>query len=115
MDRTQIIILITLVIVAIGALPVSRKSRSKSPIYGGTPAEFFHFLGSAAYVGVLPAGLLGTLFVGFLRLGLPLALTYLGIAVACLFIYAFFERNARKGITVEDRGWTAEDARSSGL
>lgn len=115
MDRSQIIIIVSLALGIIFCIPAARSSVKKDKIYGGTLAEIFHFIGVAAYLAVLPAALLGTFLVGPLKLGIPLALTYLGIALVALLLYAVFERPARAQLALEDRGWTEQDARSSGL
>jgi hypothetical protein len=115
MDRTQIIILTTLVIALVFSSRAAKASISKEKIYGGTIAKFFHYIGVVAYLGVLPAALLGSLLVGPFKLGIPLALIYLLAALVALLLYAVGERKARAGIQIEDQGWTEQDARSSGL
>jgi hypothetical protein len=115
MDRSQIVILITLVIALLGSFPTARISKQKEKIYGGVLAEVFHHFAVAAYIGVLPAALLGSFLVDPLRFGIPLMLTCLAIALVFLFGYAVIEHSARLGVVIEDHGWTEDDARSSGL
>ncbi len=115
MDRSQIVILITLVIAIALSWRTVQASIRRDRIYGGQFAKIFHYIGVTAYLGVLPSALLGTIFVGPLRLGIPLALTYLLIALVALFLYAVGERGARASVVLDERGWTEQDARSSGL
>lgn len=115
MDRTQIVFVVILVLALAAAFPTVRLSKKRERIYGGLLAESFHFLGVVAYLAVLPAALLGSLLVGPLRFGIPLALSCLACALLFLAAYGAVERPARVGVTIEDRGWTEEDARSSGL
>lgn len=115
MDRTQVIVLITLTIAVIASFPTARTSKKRELIYGGLLAEALHHLGVIAYIAVLPAALLGALFVGPFRFGIPFALSCLALALLFFAGYAFIERPARAGIVIQDRGWTEEDARSSGL
>ncbi|MBZ0283315.1 MAG: hypothetical protein K8L97_21440 [Anaerolineae bacterium] len=115
MDRSQIIIIISLAIGIVFCVPTVRRSIKKDKIYGGVLAEAFHYIAVAAYLSVLPAALLGSFLVGPFKLGIPLAFTFLGIALVALFFYALIEHPARANLVVEDRGWTEQDARSSGL
>ncbi|MBI5669924.1 MAG: hypothetical protein HZC41_18170 [Chloroflexi bacterium] len=116
MDRTQITLLLILAIMVLGSLPLARSSNRRDAVRGGLGAQVFHFIGVLAYIGVLPAALLGSILVGPLRFGLPLALGLLAVSLLALFIYAIFERPARAHLKpAEDRGWTAEDALRSGL
>jgi hypothetical protein len=112
MTRTEIVYLIIAVTVLLLTVPTLRASIEKRKIYGGVLAQLFHALGVAFYVAVLPAGICGTALVGF-GFGLPLLLMFLALAFVALLIYAVFERPV---IPPEiNRGWTEEDARTSGL
>lgn len=116
MDRTLLALIIIMGFAGVLSLPTARSSIRRDPVRGGPLAHAFHFLGIVAYLGVLPAALVGSLLVGPLRLGIPLALGLLAISLLCLFAYAWFERPARRRITpAEDTGWTARDAQASGL
>lgn len=115
MDRSQIIILATLILALTFSWRTVHASVGREKIHGGGIARIFHYIGVTAYLGVVPSALLGTIFVGPLRLGIPLALTYLLIALIALFLYAVGERGARANLDLDDRGWTEQDARSSGL
>jgi hypothetical protein len=114
MTRTEIVYLIIVVAVLLLTVPTARASIRKRKIYGGTPSQLFHFLGVAFYIAVLPAGVCGTALVGF-GFGLPLLLIFLALAFVSLFIFAVFERPLIHNEPNVSRGWTEEDARSSGL
>jgi hypothetical protein len=95
--------------------PVVRRSTGKDKVYGGTVAQVFHFIAIAAYIGVVPSFLCGSILVGPGAFGLPLGFALLAITLASLIIYAIAERPIRATVVKEDRGWTEEDARTSGL
>lgn len=116
MDTTQLVLLITLACIAVFSVPTARASLKKDQVVGGSTAVVFHFIGVACYLGVLPGALLGTLLVGFWEVGLKLGLLFLGLSLLALLAYAAVELPARTRLKpAEDRGWTAEDALSSGL
>lgn len=114
MDKSAIVILIIIAIDVIGSFPAVNISRKKQKIYSGTLGKIFHHIAVAAYIGVAPAALLGTLIVG-VGFGVPFALTGLALTFVMLLLYALEERSARVGIDVDDHAWTQEDAKSSGL
>ncbi len=116
MDPTLLTLIITASIGIVFSFPVVRSSLRRDPVHGGILARGFHHLAVTAYLGLLPAALVGSVLVGPLRLGIPLALGLLAFTLLCLFIYAWFERPARARLQpAEDQGWTARDAQSSGL
>lgn len=116
MDRTQLTLLIVGTIMLLACVPLARRSNQLDKVHGGLLAQVFHFIAAAVYVGVLPAALLGSILVGPLALGIPLALGLLAVALVSLLLYAVFERPARRALKPqEERGWTAEDALKSGL
>ena len=84
-------------------------------MYSGTLGKVFHHIAVGAYIGVAPAALLGSIVVGPLKLGIPLALTGLALAFVMLLLYALEERSARMGLEVDDNTWTQEDAKKSRL
>jgi hypothetical protein len=113
MTRLQITLLIALAFVAVYARPSIRRSIKTSKIYGGLPAAIFHHIAVIAYLGVVPCVLVGAILMGptaiFLGLGL------VAITLVALLLHALLEYPARSQVKVEDRGWTKEDAESSGL
>jgi hypothetical protein len=115
MDRSLLALVIIVVSIAIFSVPVVRRSKSRGKVYGGGLAQTFHFIAIAAYVGVVPAFLCGSILAGPSNFGFPVGLSLLTIALAALLAYAIAERPARATLPKEDRGWTEEDARRSGL
>ena len=115
MDKSLVVILIIVAISVLGSFPAVKISRKKEKIYSGRLGQIFHHIGVAAYIGVAPAALLGTLVVGPLKLGIPLALTGLALAFVMLLLYALEERSARVGIDIDETAWTQEDAKKSRL
>lgn len=116
MDRSQFVILFTLAFAVIASFPAVRSSKRKDKIMGGIMAEVFHHIGVAAYLGLVPAALIGSILVGPFELGIPLAFLCLGLGIVSLVLYAIFEKPARAALPKsEDRGWTEQDARTSGL
>jgi ABC-type Co2+ transport system permease subunit len=115
MDRSLIALVIVILAIAVFSLPVVRRSQSREKIHGGGLAQVFHFVAIAAYVGVVPAFLCGSILAGTSGFGLPVGFTLLIVCAVSLLAYAVIERPARDASITEDRGWTEEDARSSGL
>ncbi len=115
MDKSTIVILIIVVLSVVGSFPAAKISAKKEKIYSGTLGKIFHHIAVGAYIGVAPAALLGSLVVGPLKLGIPLALTGLALAFVMLLLYSLEERSARIGVEVEDHSWTQEDAKKSRL
>jgi len=113
-DKSAIIILIVVAICVLGSFPAARISSTKEKIYSSTLGKVFHHIAAGAYMGVLPAGLLGSLIVG-INLGIPLALTCLALTFVMLLLYALEERSARVGVDIDDHAWTQDDAKKSRL
>ena len=114
MDRSTIVILIVVAICVLGSFPAARISSKKEKIYSSKLGKIFHQIAAGAYMGVPPAALLGSLFVG-INLGIPLALTLLALTFVMLLLYALEERSARVGMDINDHAWTQEDAKKSRL
>lgn len=100
----------------IGVL-AARSSARREQIYGGLLAQAFHYIGAGALAAVIPCVLTAIILGGGFRVAFPVALGFVLVSLAALVIFAIFEMPARKAhMTQEaDRGWTAEDARTSGL
>jgi len=113
--RLIIAVIVVVASIAIFTGPTVRRSSQKDKVYGGALAQAFHFIAIAAYIGVVPSFLCGSILVGAGAFGLPLGFSLLAIAFASLLIHAIAERPIRVTVVKEDRGWTEEDARSSGL
>lgn len=95
---------------------LARSAARRAPIYGGAAARALHLLAAVAMTGLLPGVLAGVV------LGIPFLTTFgiaMGLLAACfalLLAFAMLESPARPAPQpAEDRGWTAEDARRSGM
>ncbi len=115
MDKSAVVILVIVTISLLGSFPAAKISLKKEKAYSGTLGKLFHHIAVGAYLGVAPAALLGSIVVGPLKLGVPLALTGLALAFVMLLLYALEERSARMGLEVDDNTWTQEDAKKSRL
>lgn len=116
-------ILIGLVFGLVAGVFTARASERRDPIYGGAGARALHYL-TAAIFTASPIAVIGSLFamddVGFwARLGTAvlIALTFLVISHVIGVGFAALERPARERALAQqtERGWTEEDARTSGL
>lgn len=116
MDSLGLALLIGLVIGIPFGLYVSVVSNRHEKVNGSTPAKVFHALGAIVLCTALP-GVLIEVFsgAGFLN-AVVFGLGAFALAFLMLCGYAVFERPAlQKQSHEEDRGWTAEKAKSSGL
>jgi hypothetical protein len=113
--RLLVTLLIIIVFAVFASLPVSRASQKRDKIRGGSLAKIFHFLGVLSYLMVLPSALVGSIVLGPLAFGVPMAVSALLISIVCLLLYAVFELPSRANQSEEDQGWTEKDARTSGL
>lgn len=95
---------------------VARQSISTQKIQGGKVAEACHYAACAIMTGLVPS-ILVEVFV--FRLGaqsILIGVVALVVVFTCLIVYAALELPSRAIATQhEDHGWTAEDARTSGL
>lgn len=94
----------------------ARSSTHREKIYGGTPAKVVHMIACGMMVAAPAAALTGGIVgLGVLTL-LPMAFGLVFGSLGVLFIFAALEKPA---IPVKDAkqelGWTAEDARASGM
>ena len=96
---------------------LTRSSIRRSRVHGGIIAHVFHFVGAFSLVGVVPAIFAALVFGGGFRLAFPLGLTLLLVSMFSLVLFAIVERPALQAYqeTHEEKGWTEEDARASGL
>ena len=106
---------------------VARHSQNRQPIHGGIGAKALNFVASALLISLAPTMLTmifivhpDPLYIGDIRLPsilvlVLIALCLMGSALLMLLPYAVIESNTRPPVTEEDRGWTEQDARSSGL
>jgi hypothetical protein len=114
--RVRDAFLIALVISSFAGAYVALISHRAEKVRGGVLAHILHYFGAIGVVGTLPGGIAaiarGAGFLGILMV----AVSFVLISVVSLWLYAMVERPARAGLpTQEDRGWTEQDARTSGL
>lgn len=108
--------LISLVISLFAGGYVALISHRAEKVRGGILAHILHYLGAVGVVGAVPGGIAaiarGAGFLGIVMV----AVSFVLISVVSLWLYAMVEHPARAGLaTQEDRGWTEQDARTSGL
>lgn len=128
MDTVDVIAILALVVFGVVAgFFVSRHSQSRLPIHGGPGAKALNFAASALLISLAPTMLTmifiihpDPLYIGETRLPpilllVLIAVGMMGSALLLLLPYAVMETNAKLPVTEEDRGWTEQDARSSGL
>jgi hypothetical protein len=117
-QNQQIAILIAFIIALIGGYFISRKAAAHEKIYGGTIPTVLNYIVSAAMISIAPSVLCSTLVLhnGF-WFSIGMVAVIFVIAVGSSMIFAVFENGARKAALSKkvDRGWTEEDARTSGL
>ena len=103
-----------------------KRSASQRPIHGGAVSALFNYLSASCFAAILPAVLMiviilrpeNLVFVGIVWHPLILAALTLGLGSYLLaLLHAFVERGPMdRAVDAEAaRGWTEEDARSSGL
>lgn len=95
---------------------VARLSTQKESIHGGALAHVFNFIASVMFVGLVP-GVITGIIVGEGLLVIPIAFGMLAMVFVSLILFALVENAPRKAALAKrvDRGWTEQDARSSGL
>ena len=108
---------------------VHQRSIARKPIRGGGISELFSFLSGLCFVSILPSILMSILVLhpeAVVLAGMtwhPLLLTVVALGLGSFvfaFVHALFERGPleramQAEASRETRGWTEEDARSSGL
>ncbi|MBC7869452.1 MAG: hypothetical protein H7Y09_01325 [Chitinophagaceae bacterium] len=95
---------------------IARSSSRREKVYGGALAQVFHVIGAGAMVGILPGVIAGLIFGGGFGTAFPVALGLLATSLFSMVLFAIVEKPARPAPQpTEDRGWTEEDARKSGL
>lgn len=117
MDAFQKTLLVWVVFAVILGPLLTRSSIRRKPIYGNIVAQLLHFVGATAMVAVVPAIIAALLFGGGFALAFPFALTLVLTSLFSLVLFAIVEKPAAQAHerSQEERGWTEEDARSSGL
>lgn len=117
MTLFQLVVVVLLVAFAlyVGRIVAKHSIRTEN-IHGGNTAEQLHLIACTLFAAIAPSILIAA-FVFHLGLGAFLwGVTLFGLIFLCLIAFAYFELPARaKAKRSEDKGWTAEDARTSGL
>lgn len=113
MDKALIAFLVGVVCAVAFGYYVARRSSDRQKIRDGLAAQVFHFIGAAGIAGILPAVLASLLLGQGFRTAFPLALAFLVTGWLALLIYAALERPARTRASVDEGGWTQDDARKS--
>lgn len=116
MDKFPTALLVGLVIGVPLGLYVSMVANRHEKVRGGLPAQIFNAIAAIFLCSALP----GVLTMVFTRAGLLSAIAFglgaFALAYLSLCAYAVFERPALAAqAPQDDRGWTAEKAKSSGL
>jgi hypothetical protein len=119
MGKEQIVLLVGLAFAVVFGFLTARSSNRREKIYGGLLAQIFHYIGAGSFVAVLPVVLTSLIVGGGFKLAFPLGIGFLATSLIALVVFAIFERPAleaaKRTLEAEDRGWTKEDAISSGL
>ena len=132
MDSADVKVLAALALVAIAlrlGWLVHQRSMAQKPIYGGVASQFFNFLSGMCFVAILPTVCVSVLILhpeALTIAGLtwhPLLLAVLTLAlgsIAFALLHALVERGpmrraAQAEVAQDARGWTEQDAKTSGL
>ncbi|MCY3780471.1 MAG: hypothetical protein OXG78_09205 [Chloroflexi bacterium] len=108
---------------------VHKRSSARQPVYGGTISSLFNYLSAACFAAILPTVLMMVLVLHPENVQLggivwhPLILAVLALVIGSFgsaLLHAVCERGPMARALQEEtkrerRGWTKEDARSSGL
>jgi hypothetical protein len=132
METNDTIAVVILVAIGLaGGIFISRKSERSEKVYGGAVGRVTHYLASALVIAMAPTVLCSVFFIHPEFLGkitlfglnltafvhaLLIAAAMVLVALGLLLIHAIAARPQLDRVVPEkDRGWTAEDARKSGL
>ncbi|RMG89842.1 MAG: hypothetical protein D6712_01050 [Chloroflexi bacterium] len=117
MNNELLTLVIGLALAAVLGFFTARSSQRREPIYGGILAKAFHYIGAGLFVAIAPTVLISALVLKTGHMIIPLILGFAASSYVALFIHAIFERPAYEEALRrrEERGWTAEDAQTSGL
>jgi hypothetical protein len=129
---TDTLWIILLLVMGLGiAYTTSRSSNKREKIYGGAVSQVSHYFAAGLIAMLAPTVLcnvffihpdfLGTIMLGSLNLtafihAVLIALLMLGTALVFLMPFALSEKpHLDKVVKQADKGWTKEDAETSGL
>ncbi len=117
MNSELLTLIVGVVLAVVLGFFTARSSHRREPIYGGLMAKVFHYIGAGLFVAIAPTVLISALILKTGHLIIPLVLGFAASSYIALLIHAIFERPAYEAAlrAREARGWTAEDAQTSGL
>lgn len=117
MDRFQLALVIGVTLGLIASYFTVRTSLKTDSIKGGAAAHVLHYLACLCFSIAIPFVFV-SLLLGHALQALPIAVGLLVLAYGLLLGYGALERPAvasAMSTPQDDRGWTEEDARRSGL
>ena len=96
---------------------LTRSSIRRNAIHGGMLAHIFHFVGATTLMTVIPTLIAALILGAGGKIAISFAITLAITSSLSMIIFAIAERPALDAYeqAQENRGWTEEDARSSGL
>lgn len=94
---------------------VAKKSLGDEAIYGDSLSRTLHWLACVAFSGAFPSVLTEIIVGRQFWQGVALAFSFVGISFVFLVAFALVESAPRSRALADDRGWTADKARTSGL
>ena len=126
--KMLVLVALVVLILRLGWL-IHRRSLQREPVHGGGIAAFFNLLSGTCFVAILPTVCASVLFLHPELVEIseipvnPLVLIVVGFSLASLlssFLFALVEkapaeRSQRQMVQRQSRGWTEQDAKSSGL
>ncbi len=126
--KTIALVALVLIVVRLGLL-IHQRSVQRQPIHGGAISLFFNLLSAICFVAILPTVCMSVLVLHPETLELagivwnPILLIVITLTLASLIfaaLHALVERAQlqcaeREKAAQETRGWTEEDAKTSGL
>lgn len=94
----------------------SRSSTKRDPIYGGAAPKAVHYI-TASTVTAMPVTIIAAAISNGLLFAVFVALGFAAVLWSSALIFAALERPSREAALAKqtERGWTEEDARTSGL
>ena len=94
----------------------ARSSMNRDPIYGGAPSKTLHYV-MASIVTAMPITIVSCAITGGLVYAITVAVTLTATLWSTAYIFGSIERPIREQALASqaEKGWTEEDARTSGL
>ena len=117
MDKVLLTLGVAAVYVTVFGVLMARSSNRHDPVYGGVAVKMFHILGCGLFVAILPTVLTSAFVLRTGHMIVPLVLGAVVASYAVLLVFAALEQPHRQRAIAEklSRGWTKQDARTSGL